>query len=320
MRKIFLFVAIFAVVMIGAASFVLADNVTPIEGLVPKGCQLGCPCTLCDLYMLGKNIISFLLYGIAIPVVAVVILYGGVMMLTSAGNPQKISTGKTAIGNAIVGLAIAFFAWVIINALLQTLAFQISFGGALTNWNNPPNCTQSAEGDNRCNLEIPKVTGEGGTPNPTNPPNPLGADNTTWTSLQNAMGTNSAQCPEGTGAACIARNMGCDEATNTGTCLGGLNPSSIQGLEELQAACNCKLTINGGSEIGGPGGTHSGSGPGSHVGGDKIDYAPTPDLTAYILNHTTPAGTRSDGAPLYKQGNIVYANEGNHWDVCYANC
>jgi hypothetical protein len=140
------------------------------------------------------------------------------------------------------------------------------------------------------------------------------------------MGINGAQCPEGTGAACIARNnTSCNEAANYGTCLGGLKPDTINGIQELQADCNCKLIINGGSEVGGPGGTHSSKGPdgttaGTHPGGDKVDYAPTPELRNYILNNATPAGERKNGDKLYKIGNIVYADEGNHWDVCYANC
>lgn len=302
MKKICFFIFILAVPALVAAQ-------APLN-LVPAGCQEGCPCTLCDLYTLGHNIVKFLLFAGAIPVAAIAFLWGGTLMLTSQGNENKITQGKTAITNAVIGLALAFFAWIIINALLGTLVFRINFGAGLrpSEWFNPPQC-ESGGGTESC--KIPETAGGGGGPTGQTA---LGSDNATWLSLKTQLRNN------------IDRNRTCNEAANYGTCLGGLKPDSIQGIKELQAACNCKLVINGGSEIGGPGGVHDSTGPtgttaGTHVGGDKVDYAQTPELNNYIMNNAQRAGTRqSDGAPLYKQGNIVYANEGNHWDVCYANC
>ncbi|MEK7576726.1 MAG: pilin [Patescibacteria group bacterium] len=164
---------IFSVILffIVIATYVHAAGFAPTDGLVPVGCQAGCPCTLCDLYTLALNIERFLLYGIAIPIAAIAILYGGVMMMTSAGSEQKITAGKAAISNAIIGLALAFFAWVIINALLVTLTFQIGFGEkgtSLKNWFVPPECTSG--GGKSCNTDLPVLPPGGGPPPGNQPP------------------------------------------------------------------------------------------------------------------------------------------------------
>lgn len=132
-----------AIVIFGTLTiYVDAD----FKGLVPEGCQAGCPCTLCDLYELGANIIDFGLKYLAIPIVAAMLLWGGFLMLTSGGNPNRISEGKKVIVNSIAGLALAFFGWVIINTLLQTFAFKVNFRSAALNWFERPHCPEIAAG------------------------------------------------------------------------------------------------------------------------------------------------------------------------------
>ncbi|MEK7150748.1 MAG: transglycosylase SLT domain-containing protein [Patescibacteria group bacterium] len=150
------FFLLFVLLSLFATPLAFAASVPPPD-LVPQGCQTGCPCSLCDLYTLGRNIVNFLLYGIAIPVAAIAILYGGVMMLISAGDPKKITDGKSAISSAVIGIAITFFAWVIINALLSTVFFQIGFVQGMLDWNKPPTCT--AGGGTSCNTNLPTNPG-----------------------------------------------------------------------------------------------------------------------------------------------------------------
>lgn len=45
------------------------------------------------------------------------IVYGGVLYIGSAGNPQQISKAKTWIANAILGLLLAGSSWVILNTI-----------------------------------------------------------------------------------------------------------------------------------------------------------------------------------------------------------
>ena len=107
-------------------------------GLVPSYCQAGCPCTLCDLYTLGHNIVDFL-FQIAASIAVLMIFWGGFLILTSRGNPGQIDKGKKALANTVIGALIAFLAWLGISALLNT----IGFGLNAANFNdifNPPDC------------------------------------------------------------------------------------------------------------------------------------------------------------------------------------
>jgi hypothetical protein len=127
----------------------LAWAAAPSGGLVPQWCQAGCPCSFCDLYNLADNIIGFLLYVIAIPVAAGAFLYGGVLMLTSGGNPGQITKGRGVMTNAVIGMALAFFAWAILNTILSTIGF--GFDGM--NWYDIPNCEKGG-GTTTCNLDL----------------------------------------------------------------------------------------------------------------------------------------------------------------------
>jgi len=122
--------------------------------LVPTGCKEGCPCSLCDLYTLGKNIVDFLLFSIAVPIGAALFLYGGTMLMTSGGNEKQLGKGKSAMTGAVIGMAIAFFAWAIMNVILTTIGFQIGFKEGAKSWYDPPTC-KGGGGDNTCNIELP---------------------------------------------------------------------------------------------------------------------------------------------------------------------
>ena len=106
-------------------------------GLVP--CINGC--TLCDLFVLIKNVVDFLVKDIAVPLAVIIFIYGGIMMLTSAGSEEKIKKGKTALGQAIWGLIIVFAAWLIIDTIIK--GFAAGGQGIIQGWgpwNQIPNC------------------------------------------------------------------------------------------------------------------------------------------------------------------------------------
>lgn len=52
------------------------------------------------------NLIGAFIYDLGIPVAVIIIIYGGVLMVTSAGNPTKYKKGIYALRYAIIGLAI----------------------------------------------------------------------------------------------------------------------------------------------------------------------------------------------------------------------
>lgn len=96
-------------------------------------------CNLCYLFTGVKNIIDFLVQGIAFPLAVLMLIYGGVKILTSGGSEEGRKKGKEAIESALWGLVLTFGAWLIIDTLLKYL----TGGGGIQNWgpwNNLPNC------------------------------------------------------------------------------------------------------------------------------------------------------------------------------------
>lgn len=92
-----------------------------LEGpLVPCGTSTTPPCTLCDIFVMVKNIIDFILVAIFI-LAPIYVLWGGFEILTSAGETGKVSNGKKKITAAVVGIIIALVAWTGLGMLFNAL-------------------------------------------------------------------------------------------------------------------------------------------------------------------------------------------------------
>lgn len=103
---------------------VLADGIPLTEGwsIVPSECAKGRPClSLCDLAHTGQHIIQ-LLIALAIPIATIVILAGSFMIMTSGGSETRFAAGKNAITLAVIGVAVVFGAWIVINTIFVALA------------------------------------------------------------------------------------------------------------------------------------------------------------------------------------------------------
>ena len=109
---------------------------------------------------------------------------------------------------------------------------------------------------------------------------------------------------------------GCtDRYTSTCTSFEQINQATVDGIKTFKRISGCAITITGGTETGHSSGTYS------HWNGYKVDVPLTSCIGGYITSHYAYAGTRGDGAALYKSpsGN-VYARESNHWDILYYTC
>ncbi len=69
------------------------------------------------LIELGVNVINFML-EIAAVIAVIATLYGGLVILTSAGSAERMNTGKRAATAAVVGLVIILSSFVILNTLI----------------------------------------------------------------------------------------------------------------------------------------------------------------------------------------------------------
>jgi len=94
------------------------------EGLVP--CDLTGPnrCTFCHLFVLFDNIVDFLLLRIIPVLTALMIAVGGFMYVISQGKPETLSRVKSLFTNIVIGLAIVYGAWVIVNTFLMIIGVQ----------------------------------------------------------------------------------------------------------------------------------------------------------------------------------------------------
>ena len=67
------------------------------------------------------NVISFLIY-IVIPLAAVMIVVGGIFIMTAGGSTERVSKGRKIVTAAITGLIIALLSWLIIDTIIKIIA------------------------------------------------------------------------------------------------------------------------------------------------------------------------------------------------------
>ena len=122
---------IFALLLVLAANsfvsplFAQVDRESDVDekgGLVPCDTDENpTPCTFSDFYLLIKNIIRFGLFYFAVPIATLSFAGAGLMLMTSGDNESKRTTAKNMIWWALIGLVLAFAAWLIVDAILDAL-------------------------------------------------------------------------------------------------------------------------------------------------------------------------------------------------------
>ncbi len=122
--KITIFASLLAVILLPQVVFAVDCS----KGLVK--CSRDCNnngfiddeerCTLCDVLKMLQNLIST--FPAALMVWAgIFIVIGGIAMIISGGAPDKVSQGKRIISSVVLGLVIAFGAWIIINTVMNAI-------------------------------------------------------------------------------------------------------------------------------------------------------------------------------------------------------
>ncbi|MEE8131628.1 MAG: hypothetical protein V3T98_01105 [Candidatus Paceibacterota bacterium] len=107
-------------VFLFSISFVLLPLVADAAGLVPCGTSTTDPCTWCDLGKLIANIIDFLV-KIVIVIAVALIIWGGFVIMTAGGSPERVKHGRDIIKSAVIGIIIALGSWLIIDTIIKVV-------------------------------------------------------------------------------------------------------------------------------------------------------------------------------------------------------
>jgi len=107
--------------LITQASTWLQDVGVQGDGIIPPDCTGDArSCDIKDFAVLAINI-SRIILGISGSLALLFFVYGGVMWVLSSGNASMVDKGRKAIVAAVIGIAIIFGSWMIVNFILAVL-------------------------------------------------------------------------------------------------------------------------------------------------------------------------------------------------------
>lgn len=116
-----------------AAPKTTSTTTTSTVSLVPQGTKYDTGnYELNDFVQVGVNVTKIIL-GTVGSLSLLMFVYGGVMMLISAGNSDQVSKAKGIIMAAIIGLVIVFVSYIIVSFVISALGAQ---NNAVGNWNS----------------------------------------------------------------------------------------------------------------------------------------------------------------------------------------
>ena len=206
-------------------------------GLVPCGrtcddpCTKNCecaPCTLCHLFVLFKRIVDFLTLNIIFPLAVLMIVVGGAMFLTAGGDPGRIGGAKKILTATVIGLAIIFLAWLIVDTVIT---FLTPAGSPFQNWSTI-NCPVCGDGNCDSGETSENCPADCGAPPPPPPPPPAECPNGTC----NVAGGECTTCPADCNVAACCGNGLCDVAV--GETNGNCPADCAAPAECLNGTCN----------------------------------------------------------------------------------
>ena len=142
-KKIYFSLAIFALITLSSPTLVHGEESPgfPYWGtsppLLPCGTPGGPDCKdigICGIFVLFQRLIYFGITLVFFAIAPVLFLWGGVMLLVSAGSPQKISSGKKILTGTIFGIGIALGSFIIVNTFFWAMG--VVFNAPQSSWFN----------------------------------------------------------------------------------------------------------------------------------------------------------------------------------------
>lgn len=127
-------------VLVTAPSRVYAQPVG-YKGVVPDECQgsgAASTCTICHLGVLVINLTNFLIKYIAAPLGVLLILAGGIVILTAGSSENRLKLGKTILSSALIGIIIIMLSWLAVDTTIKLLIGGAPGGPAISFLKNIP--------------------------------------------------------------------------------------------------------------------------------------------------------------------------------------
>lgn len=258
----------------------------------------------CHLVELVDNLLDFAVYISAL-VATIMFVYAGFLYVTAASRPENLNQAKGIFGKVFLGFIIVLTAWLIINLILH-----VTTERSLNIWT----------GDLGCEVlpDTPHSPGSAGGLGSVDPSaQGTERDEQQKRALFDLFGVKFPK-PPCTGG----RTRGCANASN-------MSARTIGYSGEIRTRCDqaiggeCDVTFTGGSEDGHAGNTN----PGSHGGGDKIDFARTESVGKFIESEVAEERFTVVEKPTFgkaqwidNETGAVWTDEGDHYDVCVENC
>lgn len=103
------------------ADIVIAGGTNcPEKGFVPCGTE-GCPCQLCDFFVMFDRIIDFFLLNIVPPIAVLMLVISGIMFFVAGGDPAGVGKAKKMLWSTLIGLGIIYGAFLAISTFLTVI-------------------------------------------------------------------------------------------------------------------------------------------------------------------------------------------------------
>jgi len=114
-------------IVLGSINFLVlptnkANAASSIMGSTSSGCQTSGDCSLKDFMKLIIGSYD-MVFGYIGAIALLMFIIGGLMFLISAGNQEKIAQAKKIMISAVIGLAIVFASYLIIDFILDTIGY-----------------------------------------------------------------------------------------------------------------------------------------------------------------------------------------------------
>jgi hypothetical protein len=300
MRYIFIASLVCAVLLVPSVLFAQQGSLASVygealenqmaQGLVT--CQ-GLNCDFCALAAMINRIINWLI-GFLVVVAVLVFVAAGFKLVTSAGNTEAATWAKQRFAYVFIGLLLVLASWLIIDTILRGLT-----GQGMTIWGS---------------FDVTEC-GSMATPQAQRFPE-YGSDQLTSIVPGSGLGDFVGDRGDVGGdrlsdaearALLAARGISARDSVS----YEGLQPHVVDRIAALNQACNCNVLVTSATD-----GTSHAQGTYSHYEGYKLDLRTrdNPALLNYVQNNFTPAGSWSNGTPLYRQGNTICAIESTHMD------